>query len=351
MCDRCQTPSTTSPTSATSSCSRRARGEPGLLPGRDGDGGRGARRAVGLPARLGRLPALQPQAHRAPRAGHRATWRCATWSPEALERRVAAIEARASARAGSTATSATAPPTGSPTRRPPDGALLRDRDATSPPEDLRPALKNQPQRYTGARRRGQAARPRQRALPGRRRQPRRSPTTCSASASTSATCSTTGRETGAWISLTIAAHELIYVARRPPRCAGGCTTSRSGSTRARSAARGRHLPRQRRADRGGAVQARRRAGLLPLRLRAGRQPRRGHHRRLLRLRPRVRADGLDRGRARKGRPGACSCRSRSAPTARRWPSRRDLVHLRTMCAGAWSRREPRGPPPPRRRPT
>ena len=49
--------------------------------------------AVGLPARLGRLPPLQPEADRGAAGGARRTWRSARWSPEALARRVAAIEA------------------------------------------------------------------------------------------------------------------------------------------------------------------------------------------------------------------------------------------------------------------
>ena len=65
---------------------------------------------------------------------------------------------------------------------------------------------------------------------------------------------------------------------------------------------GRHLPRQRRPHRGRAVAPRGRRGLLPLLVRAGRQPHRGHHRRLLRLRARRRAADVDRGRAR-ARPG------------------------------------------------
>jgi hypothetical protein len=67
-------------------------------------------------------------------------------------------------------------------------------------------------------------------------------------------------------------------------------------------ARRRHLARRRDRDRGRPVQARDRAGLLPLRHRAGRQPGRGHDRRPLRLRARRAVRRLDRGRARQG-PG------------------------------------------------
>ena len=107
-----------------------------------------------------------------------------------------------------------------------------------------------------------------------------------------------GTEQGAWISVSIAAHELIYVAdslRRPrptppPRVLG--RHARGVPPRRRP------VRRQRRPHRGGAVEARRRAGVLPLRLRAGRQPDRGDDRRVLRLRPGLRADRLDSGRAR-----------------------------------------------------
>ena len=62
------------------------------------------------------------------------------------------------------------------------------------------------------RRGGQAARPRQRARRGRAREPRVRAGACSATGCTSGSSSTTAPETGAWLSLSIAAHELIYVA-------------------------------------------------------------------------------------------------------------------------------------------
>ena len=106
--------------------------------------------------------------------------------------------------------------------------------ATSRRPHLRPSLKNQPQRYTG---RGAAVkrldhvnllaadvRACREFCDRRARLP----------ATTSGSCSTTAREAGAWMSLTIAAHELIYTPT-PRHARAGCTTSRSGSTRARSA--------------------------------------------------------------------------------------------------------------------
>ena len=67
--------------------------EPGLLPRRARHGDRVARRPVGLPARLGRVPALRPQAHRVRPAPASPTWRCAPGAPRRSQRRVAAIEA------------------------------------------------------------------------------------------------------------------------------------------------------------------------------------------------------------------------------------------------------------------
>ena len=135
------------------------------------------------------------------------------WSPQALERRVDAIErSRPRAAAGSTATSATGPRTGSPTPTGTAMELYYETERYGPPEHLRPALKNVPQRYVG---RGAAVKrlDHVNVLAARRcRQPRASPRTSSASASTSRSWTTTAREHGAWMSLTIAAHELIYVA-------------------------------------------------------------------------------------------------------------------------------------------
>ena len=203
---------------------------------------------------------------------------------------------RARARAGSTATSATAPRTAS---RIPTG--------TSSSSTTRPSATSRP------------------STCGRRGGTSRSATSAAAprsSASTTSTCwrptcaraatfaqdvlgyrlyerieLDDGTETGAWLSLSIAAHELIYVAdaygatrpAAPPRVLG---------RHARGVpARGRPLRRRGRPDRGGAVEARGRTGLLPVRVRAGRQPDRGHDRRLLRLRPGLRADRVDGGRS------------------------------------------------------
>ena len=99
--------------------------------------------------------------------------------------------------------------------RDPDGHLMElyyETERYVPPEHLRPALKNVPQRFTG---RGAAVKrldhvnllaadvEANRAL--RRR-------TCSATASTRRIELNDGTESGAWMSLSIMAHELIYVA-------------------------------------------------------------------------------------------------------------------------------------------
>ena len=92
------------------------RGEPALLRRRPRDGDRGARGAVGLPARLGRLPALLPEADRVRHLGH------GPHGPAHLEPRGARAPRRPPSRrrgsgwAGARATSATAPRTAAPIR-------------------------------------------------------------------------------------------------------------------------------------------------------------------------------------------------------------------------------------------
>ena len=212
---------------------------------------------------------LEPGGARAPRRGDRGD--------------------RAAARAGSTATSATARPTASPTRTGTSCELYFETERTSPPEHLRPALKNQPQRYVG---RGAAV----------KRLDHVNLLAADVAANRVFAADVLGyrlyerivlddgTEAGAWLSLTIAAHELIYVADAPARAGrlhhlAFWVDTREEVLRAADLflEHGVH-------DRGGAVEARDRAGLLPLRLRAGRQPHRGDDRRLLRLRPRPRAD-------------------------------------------------------------
>ena len=127
-----------------------------------------------------------------------------------------------------------------------------------------------------------------------------------------------GTEAGAWLSLSIAAHELIYVADAY-RANGRLhhlafwVDTREECLRAADL-----FVDNGRLHRGRALEARDRAGLLPLRLRAGRQPDRGDDRRLLRLRPGLRADRRGRrGSAPAASSGACRRSRASTPTARR----------------------------------
>ena len=141
----------TSPTSATSSCSPRSRSESlALLRRRARHGDRGARRPVGLPARLGRLPALLASSSPSPTAPASRTWRCARW-----QRRGARAPGRRDRGQRASARLDRRRPRPRPRlplprpRRPRLRALLREPSATSRPTTCKPSLRNQPQRYTG----------------------------------------------------------------------------------------------------------------------------------------------------------------------------------------------------------
>jgi catechol 2,3-dioxygenase len=131
------------------------------------------------------------------------------WSPEALERRVAAIEA---AGRGGQWTG------GERGRGPgyrftdPDGHVLElyfEAERYEPPEHLRPSLKNQPQRYTG---RGAAVKrlDHVNVLAADVRANRVFATDVLGYRLYERIELDDGTETGAWMSATIAAHELIY---------------------------------------------------------------------------------------------------------------------------------------------
>ena len=187
-----------------------ARGEPSLLRRRARDGGGGARGAVRLPARLGRLPPLQPQADRGGDLGlgHVAL---RAWSPEALERRVAAIEETGLGRGWIDGDVGHGP---AYCFEDPDGhrfELYYEAERYAAPEHLKPSWRNQPQRYTG---RGACV----------KRLDHVNVLAADVRASREF-CQERlgyrlyerielddGTETGAWMSLSIAAHELIYVA-------------------------------------------------------------------------------------------------------------------------------------------
>jgi catechol 2,3-dioxygenase len=131
------------------------------------------------------------------------------WSPEALERRVAAIEA--AGRGGQWTA-------GERGRGPgyrftdPDGHVLElyfEAERYEPPEHLRPSLKNQPQRYTG---RGAAVKrlDHVNVLAADVRANRVFATDVLGYRLYERIELDDGTETGAWMSATIAAHELIY---------------------------------------------------------------------------------------------------------------------------------------------
>ena len=175
-------------------------------------------------------------------------------SAEALERRVAAIEATGRGIGWNDGDPATARPTGSPTPTATSSRCSTRAERYAPPEHLRPALRNQPQRYTAAARRS--------------------------SGSTTSTCWPATSPPAARFATDVLGYrhyEGIVLddgardrrldephdrrpradlrrgrARRP---AAACTTSRSGSTRARSACARPTSSSSRRAHRGGAVQA------------------------------------------------------------------------------------------------
>ena len=240
------------------------------------------------------------------------------WSPEALERRVARDRGgRARRAAGSTATTAAAPPTASRPGRARVRALLRvralraARGAAAVAQEPAAALHR-------PRRGGQAARPRQRA---RRR--RRAPTATFAEDVLGYRLYERielddGTEAGAWLSVTIAAHELIYT-RTSTAPTAACTTSRSGSTRARSAC-ARPTSSSTTASTIEAAPSKHAIaqGFFLYGFEPGGNRDRGHDRRLLRLRPRRAGRVWTRGRAREG-PGLGRARRwrASTRTARR----------------------------------
>jgi catechol 2,3-dioxygenase len=138
-----------------------------------------------------------------------------TWSPEALERRVAALEAAGHDGAWIDGDVGHGP---AYRFRAPDGHVLElfwESERYVPPDDLRPAMRNQPQRYTA---RGCAVkrldhinlfsrdvvadREFMAGLLGFRLYERN--------------VRDDGTETGAWMSLSIAAHELIYTVDPSP---------------------------------------------------------------------------------------------------------------------------------------
>ena len=134
------------------------------------------------------------------------------WSPEALERRVAAIERRG---LGDRLDRRRPRPRTRVPRSPiPDGhrfELYYESERYEPPEHLRPALKNVPQRYVG---RGAAVKrlDHVNVLAADVRRTASSPQDVLGYRLYEQIVLDDGTEAGAWMSLSIAAHELIYVA-------------------------------------------------------------------------------------------------------------------------------------------
>ena len=133
------------------------------------------------------------------------------WSPEALERRVSAIEA---AGLGSGWTDGDLGHGPAYRFTDPDGHVMElyfDTEKYEPPEELRPSLKNQPQRYLG---RGAAVKrlDHVNVLAQDVAANRRFAEDVLGYRLYERIVLDDGTESGAWLSLTIAAHELIYVA-------------------------------------------------------------------------------------------------------------------------------------------
>ena len=258
------------------------------------------------------------------------------WSPEALERRVAAVEATGLGEGWTDGARGRGP---CYRFRDPDGhrfELYYEVERYDPPEHLRPSLKNQPQRYTG---RGAAVKrldhvnvlaadvraSREFAAAGARLPPLRADRA-------------RRRLRGGGLAVGVDRRARADLHARRLRRARAPAPPRLLGRHARGVpARRRPLPRQRHPHRGGAVQARDRAGLLPLRDRARRQPHRGHDRRLLRLRPRAADRRVERGRARAG-PGLGRADRRELPHLRHAAGRRSArCPLTATRSATWSR--------------
>jgi catechol 2,3-dioxygenase len=133
------------------------------------------------------------------------------WSPEALERRVAAIEAAGLGQGWIDGDLGHGP---AYRFTDPDGHLMEvyfETEKYRPPEELRPSLKNQPQRYVG---RGAAVKRLDHVnlLARDVAETRRFAEEVLGFRLYERIELGDGTEAGAWLSLTIAAHELIYVA-------------------------------------------------------------------------------------------------------------------------------------------
>ncbi len=213
------------------------------------------------------------------------------WSPEALERRVAAVEATGLGEGWTEGARGRGP---GYRFRDPDGhtfELYYDVERYDPPEHLRPSLKNQPPAlHTG---RGAAVKrlDHVNVLAADVRASREFAQQALDYRLYERIELDDGSEAGAWLSASIAAHELIYTRATRTARAGASTTSPSGSTRGRSAfgpptssSTTTFTSRRRRPS----TRSHRACFLYGIRSPSG-IPHRGDHRRLLRLRPRSKA--------------------------------------------------------------
>ena len=274
----------------------------------------GEQRRLGLPARLRRLRALVAQADRRRRSRASGISRIAPTAPRRWRGGSRRSRPAGSRARGSTATSGTARPTASSTPTATASSSSTSRSATTAPPELRPALKNQPHRYPG---RGVGVRHLDHVNflavdPGENR----------------VFCEQLPRPAADRADRARRRHRGGRVARVEPEVVRPhLHARRHGHARPAAphrvlrrpargrAARGGHLPRARDRDGVGPAQARDPADVLPLHVRARREPHRGLRGRLPDLRPRSRAGRLDAGRARQG-PGVGHADGRRRSTSR-----------------------------------
>ena len=262
------------------------------------------RRRQRLPARLGRLRV--PLAEADPRRHHRRR-------PRRLPRRLARGARRAASRrsrpratrstAGSRATSATAAPSASRTR-----SATSSRSTTTPccyePQAggrARRAEEHSPSRSRRAPRRGGSTT--STCSPRTSTAFRRFMETCLGSRVTELIQLDNGRLGGCWFTVNNKTYDLACTEEHGARPRAAAPRHLRHRPARGHPARRRHLPAERRPHRDRPAQARDPGHLLPLRLGAGRQPRRARQRRRAAdPRARLGAGGLDRGRPEEG-PG------------------------------------------------
>ena len=259
-----------------------------------------------------------PEAHRVRHARASASLGLRAWSPEALQRRVAAVEATGLGEGwidgdrGRGAVYRFRDP-----GRPPLRALLRVRALRRRPSTCARAEERAPALHR-PRRGGQAPRPRQRARRRRRRQPRVLPS--SARLPPLRADRARRRQRGRRLDERVDRRPRADLhARRAGAQRPAAPPRRSGSTPARSACAPPTCSSTPGPDRGRAVQARDRPGLLPLRHRARRQPRSRSPPAATSSTTRYEPVGWTEAERANGQAWACRPSRASTPTApRRW---------------------------------